>query len=286
MCCFSSYSIKLMCQLVIALLVIVAIQAKTFEVGQLPIELVVVIPSYNNARYYKSNLDSIIKQTYSHFEIIYIDDCSTDQTGQLVEAYIKQNHLHDKIRVIHNKKRLGAMENWYNTIHSCADHKVIVSCDGDDHFYSITALEKIANAYADKTTWITYGQYQNYPDNNIGICRPFPHYIIQHNLFRQYPFVSSHVRTFYAGLFKRINVKDLKYKNKFVPVACDLALMMPMLEMASKNHITFIADVLYIHNEANPINDYKVRLNQFHKVEPVIRTIKPYMPLENLILFG
>ena len=52
--------------------------------------LVVIIPSYNNAQWYKKNLDSVFNQRYSNYRIIYLDDASTDQTGYLVEKYIQE----------------------------------------------------------------------------------------------------------------------------------------------------------------------------------------------------
>ena len=53
-------------------------------------KIVILIPSYNNSRWYKENLDSIINQNYSNYRIVYVDDCSPDNTGQLVETYIKE----------------------------------------------------------------------------------------------------------------------------------------------------------------------------------------------------
>ena len=49
------------------------------------INFVIVIPSYNNAQWYKRNLDSVFAQTYKNFSVIYLDDCSPDGTGQLVK---------------------------------------------------------------------------------------------------------------------------------------------------------------------------------------------------------
>ena len=48
---------------------------------------VFIIPSYNNEKYYKKNLDSVINQTYKNWRIIYIDDASTDNTFELVKKY-------------------------------------------------------------------------------------------------------------------------------------------------------------------------------------------------------
>ena len=51
---------------------------------------VFIITSYNNAAYYKKNIDSVLTQAYSGpFRVIYVDDHSEDKTGDLVESYVK-----------------------------------------------------------------------------------------------------------------------------------------------------------------------------------------------------
>ena len=54
-----------------------------------PISFFIVIPSYNNALWYKQNLDSIAIQNYPNWHAYYINDHSTDKTGELVERYVK-----------------------------------------------------------------------------------------------------------------------------------------------------------------------------------------------------
>ncbi len=246
------------------------------------VKVVVVIPSYNNEQWYKKNLDSVVKQDYSHLEIIYVNDCSNDKTGELVDDYVRSNNLEHKVKVIHNAHRCGALSNLYSVIHTVADNKIIVCVDGDDELVTNQALNRIAREYQDDTIWLTYGQYYSYPSKIVGVCRPILEYIYTRNAFRSYKFVASHVRTFYAGLFKKIKKEDLLWRGNFYPMAWDLAIMLPMLEMASKKHFKFIPDILYKYNQANPINDYKVNCNFLLDLEKQIRAKKKYKPLSSL----
>lgn len=47
----------------------------------------VIVPNYNHARYLKQRLDSIIQQTFTDFEIILLDDASTDESRTIMDAY-------------------------------------------------------------------------------------------------------------------------------------------------------------------------------------------------------
>ncbi|RVT98356.1 glycosyltransferase [Mucilaginibacter limnophilus] len=47
----------------------------------------VIIPNYNHARYLRQRIDSILTQTYTNFEVIILDDCSTDNSKEIIETY-------------------------------------------------------------------------------------------------------------------------------------------------------------------------------------------------------
>ena len=53
----------------------------------------VIIPNYNHARYLKQRLDSVFNQTYQNFEVIFLDDCSTDNSLEIIEQYKDNPHL-------------------------------------------------------------------------------------------------------------------------------------------------------------------------------------------------
>ena len=58
---------------------------------------VVIIPSYNNEQWCLKNLESVVNQNYFNFRIIYINDCSTDKTKELVLNYLnKKTNLGSK----------------------------------------------------------------------------------------------------------------------------------------------------------------------------------------------
>lgn len=73
----------------------------------------ICIPTYNGARYLEACLDSVLNQTYSDFEILVVDDGSTDTTFEILERYSASNQ---RIRLVRNKNNLGLVSNWNRCI--------------------------------------------------------------------------------------------------------------------------------------------------------------------------
>jgi glycosyltransferase involved in cell wall biosynthesis len=244
--------------------------------------MVIVIPSYNNAQWYKRNLDSACYQNYTNYRIIYIDDCSPDGTGNLVKSYIDQHNLHNKVTLICNETNKGALYNLYAAIHQCADDEIVVTIDGDDWLKHNNVLKRVNQEYQNENVWMTYGQFETYPNNKIGFCRDIQKIVVQKHAYREVDWVTSHLRTFYAGLFKQIKLKDLVYEGELFRVTWDMAFLFPMLEMAA-GKFSFIPDVLYVYNEDTPLNDFKLRVLKQLRCNKVIHGYKKYQPVKTYI---
>lgn len=63
-------------------------------------EISIIVPVYNAERYLKECLDSILAQTYSDWELILVDDGSTDRSLQICQAYVQKD---SRIRLVHRK---------------------------------------------------------------------------------------------------------------------------------------------------------------------------------------
>src|SRR5439155_169196 len=131
-------------------------------------------------------------------------------------------------------------------------------------------LAFINRVYSNPNIWLTYGQFREYPKGTPGFCCPMPTWVVENNAFRDFTHTPSHLRTFYAGLFKRIQKEDLMYEGDFFKMDADIATMFPMIEMARGGHFRFIKEVLLDYNAVNPINDHKLGTLQ-HELDLVIR---------------
>lgn len=247
-------------------------------------ELAVVIPTYNNSRWCIKNISSILAQKYENYHVYIIDDNSTDDTFQKLHDYLEQHPLNYKVTVCRNETRRGAMANWYNTISELDDHIIVLNVDGDDWLADDKVFKRINIAYADKRVWMTYGQFKVWPDEYNGFCkRHAPKVILEQN-YRFSDWLSSHLRTYYAWLFKKIDVQDFKYEDAFLPTTCDRAIMYPLLEMCAGHYYCFEKNVLYIYNAQNPLADIRKNCALQQKMCGYIMSRKSYAPLADVVV--
>lgn len=65
----------------------------------------VIIPNYCHAPYLRQRIDSVLAQSYSDFEVVLLDDCSTDGSREVIERY--RNHPRIK-QIVYNDRNGGS----------------------------------------------------------------------------------------------------------------------------------------------------------------------------------
>lgn len=96
----------------------------------------VIIPSYNSALFLDETIQSVLNQTFTDYELIIVDDCSKDNTDEVVSKYLVDN----RIQYHKNTTNLGLAGNWNKALsHAKGDYiKFLMS---DDKFHPLL-LEK------------------------------------------------------------------------------------------------------------------------------------------------
>jgi glycosyltransferase involved in cell wall biosynthesis len=124
----------------------------------------IVLPTYNGSRYLREAIDSCLAQTYQNWELIVVDDCSTDSTPEIITEYTGRDRRIRSIRHEVNKKLPQAL----NTGHAAARGKYL-TWTSDDNRYLPKALEEMARfldehssvalVYTDCVLIDAHGQY-------------------------------------------------------------------------------------------------------------------------------
>ena len=122
----------------------------------------ILVPVYNVEKYLHRCIDSILAQTYTDYEVILVNDGSTDRSGAICDAYAAE---HRCIRVIHQKN--GGVAQARNVLVSAAQGDYITFVDSDDSIEPIY-LETLMRDYSlryDKESYIVW--YDCFADNVI-----------------------------------------------------------------------------------------------------------------------
>ncbi len=243
---------------------------------------VVIIPSYNNELYALRNLQSVFSQKYpsDRYRAIYINDCSTDRTGDIVNAFKEKHNLGNRLTIITNQQRQWMAYNRLVGARMCKPDEVIIHVDGDDWLIDDTVFDYINHAYKDTNVWMTYGQYIHYPSGKLGYCTDIPEVLLSHPGFirRNHFWRFMHLRTCYAWLFNLLNESDFKIGAKWLSCSTDVPMMWGLLELAGR-HYKFIDKVLYVLNRENVLNVQKSHLDeQLHNAR-IISKRRNYQPL-------
>lgn len=168
----------------------------------------ILMANYNNGRFIKEAINSVILQTYPYWELIIVEDCSNDNSNKVIESFLKER----RIKVIKHKKNLG----YAGSLKTAADNAVYdVLCilDADDKLHE-EALEKIAMVYKKNpdcgfiysTHWKCNSELRNCRINkSIGPIVPEKTCIFDPKV--------SHFKTFKKEAYKKTNGFDPAQKK-------------------------------------------------------------------------
>lgn len=239
----------------------------------------VITPFYNPGEFLETCVNTLMSQKYDNFNVIFVDDCSTDGSYDLLP---KDD---ERAIIVKNETRKTALENIHDAImNHCEPDDIVVLVDGDDWLPNKNVLSYINDFYNQNDCWIMYGQ-ASWTDGRRGFASAYPENEFQN--LRKSPFRVSHIRSFRAGLYQSIKDHDLNFdcmkdKNgEFYKMTYDVAIMFPIMEMAGYEKVKFNDTILYVYNRNNPISDDKVNQQLQWDIHAEISNKPSFNKIEN-----
>ncbi len=239
----------------------------------------IIIPSYNCSDWIEGNLKSALRQKYENYDVVYVDDASTDDTFERAKAILKRSDK--KFKLIKNNVNVRALCNLYNEIKAAKEGTIIVTLDGDDRLAGLEVLSYLNQIYQDDNVWLTVGSYVE--NDTYQVVSPIVESNYWEGNIRRKHWSFSHLRTFRKSLFEKIKLEDLYDSDgNFFKFTFDRAMMYPMVEMAGPEHLHTIDKVLYVYNRLNPISVDKVHRYHQLRIENTISNMAPYERIQKL----
>ena len=120
------------------------------------VRFTVAISAYNIENYVKRAIDSVLNQTFKNYELLVIDDCSTDSTMEVIKQIVGQ-----EAKILQTKKNSGTAAASRNIAIENAKGEYLLFLDGDDELYSNETLKEIDEHIKENKYDIIYFGYEN-----------------------------------------------------------------------------------------------------------------------------
>lgn len=168
----------------------------------------IVMPSYNTSKFIAESIESVLAQTYENWELIIVDDCSSDTTEDVVKSYLKD----ERIIFLQNKKNCGAAISRNIAIQK-AKGKWIAFLDSDD-LWLPQKLEKQIRFMKENKLNFTYTKYIEITEegNESGITVSGPKKIDKFKM-HLFNYVGCLTVIYNADYIGKIQIPDLKKRN-------------------------------------------------------------------------
>lgn len=250
----------------------------------------IITPVYNAESWIGKCIESVKEQKHSNFIQIIVDDCSTDGTVNVAKKAIGED---PRFVLIEKPRKLGALDGHVVAgNYEYEESDIFVHLDGDDWFADDNVLGRLNSIYDNEDIWCTYGNYETTDgspsvnkrlneSNLSNICKGFvgERKLHMKNWYtpkakislssaeeKDYTFrlilatgwCLSQVRSFRGKLWKGISDSDLRAKDGSYLAVADVAVFVPVVEMAGVSRLEYVPEVQMIYNRETPINDDKV----------------------------
>lgn len=169
----------------------------------------VIMPSYNTAQYIRESVNSVIAQTYKSWELIIVDDCSTDNTDEVISS-IEDS----RICYLKNEKNSGAAVSRNRALRE-AKGKWIAFLDSDDLWYP-EKLEKQIRFMEENNYHFSYTNYIEIDDKSLpnGVEVTGPKKIGKTGMYN-YCWPGCLTVMYDANLVGLIQIADIKKNNDY-----------------------------------------------------------------------
>ena len=170
----------------------------------------IIMPSYNTAEYITDSINSVIAQTYKNWELIIVDDCSTDETDSIVSSFLSD----PRIRYYKNNKNSGAALTRNRAI-SLSRGEWIAFLDSDD-LWLPNKLEEQLDFMVKNNYYFSYTKYKIFDEKKVNsqLVISGPKIVTRRKMF-QYCWPGCLTVIYNSKIVKGLEIADIKKNNDY-----------------------------------------------------------------------
>lgn len=169
----------------------------------------IIMPSWNTARFIAESIQSVIDQTYQNWELLIVDDCSTDNTDEVLAAFTDP-----RIKYFHNERNSGAALSRNKAMRE-AQGEWVAFLDSDD-LWTEDKLEKQLAFMKRGGYVLSYTEYEKIDEEGklLNIYVSGPEIVDKRKMYR-YDYIGQLTMIYSAKHFGLIQIKDIKKNNDY-----------------------------------------------------------------------
>lgn len=169
----------------------------------------IIMPSWNTGRFIGESIQSVLNQTYKNWELIIVDDCSTDNTDEIVASFDDE-----RIRYFRNDKNSGAALTRNKAMRE-ARGEWIAFLDSDD-LWTPEKLEKQLSFMKENGYTFSFTEYEKIDEESkpLNIYVSGPEKVNKHKMYN-YDYIGQLTMIYSAKVFGLIQIKDIKKNNDY-----------------------------------------------------------------------
>lgn len=214
----------------------------------------VIMPTYNSSRFLAGSIESVLKQTYRHLELLIADDCSTDRTTiDILHTYAQKD---SRVKVEFMTQNLGTGEARNNAI-GRATGQYIAFCDSDDRWMP-DKLERQIAFMKDKNCALCCASYIICDENNQVIGINIPPKIITYNMMKKDNKVGC-----LTGIYDT-KILGRKYFMPTIRKRQDWALFLQIMQQCQQCYAYTYKPLAYYRKRKNSISNNKISLIKYN----------------------
>lgn len=171
----------------------------------------IVVPNFNGEKYIEETIKSVINQTHENWEMLIVDDCSTDSSIQIAKKYGAED---SRIRIFENERQMGAAFSRNRALDE-AEGDFVAFLDSDD-LWEKNKLEVQLKFMLEKDVDFCYSSYRLIDENGnkLGRCTRVPKKVSYRKMLF-HDFTGCLTVIYRRKLFQKIRSFDLKNNNDY-----------------------------------------------------------------------
>jgi glycosyltransferase involved in cell wall biosynthesis len=227
----------------------------------------VLIVCYNQGKFIEAAMESVITQDYQDYEIIVVNDGSTDRTKNIIENAVK--HYPKKIRIVNHAgdQNLGICKSYETGIKSTRG-KYIAFLEGDDRWCQSFLTDKVRILENDKNIGVVFSRYKVISESWFGHDMTLRQWLLSWNIPRKRAFRNfnnllkkNNIATFSAFMIRKSFIDDFVFPKSANLVFLDWLLLVHI----SKKALFYLDDtsqILWRHYKMSTMGRQKMHQHQ------------------------